>query len=88
MCYSLNLNSPCRVFAPCDRKRWRLCPEQDPPRLRAGFAMGYFSSVNRFWVGPIRSAAEESAVSIHQQRMLQETPLMLLKIKALLHFFI
>jgi len=48
MCYPLNLNSPCRVFAPCDRKRWRPCREQDPPRLRAGFATGYFSSVTRF----------------------------------------
>jgi hypothetical protein len=36
MCYPLNLNSPRRVFAPCDRKRWRPCREQDPPRLRDG----------------------------------------------------
>ena len=34
MCYPLNLNSPCRVFAPCDRKFWRLCREQYPPQFR------------------------------------------------------
>jgi hypothetical protein len=48
MCYPLNLNSPCRVFAPCDRKRWRLCREQDHPDFAPASRWVTFRFVTRF----------------------------------------